>query len=382
MTKPELTVQVRSGGFSGPQAFPFSVSNALDRVLDRLPIRRVIMGWATNKTVYEQAAEKLHARGIELLLWLPVFSEIGQLRPCLPVLDHTGQQAAAYEVDATERFDFYCPNQLFNIHACLDVYNQYFADLDFDGVFLDKIRYPSFINGFAGGLCCHCPTCQDTYAEAGLDMDALQACIADLGQHRETPFGVRSYSDAQYEFGDATWHQFFTLRSQIISDALTTICVKLRAKGLTIGLDVFAPFMSQFVGQDIAILSTLADFVKPMMYAATKAPAGLPFELDALMQATGLTDQPKAFCDIVGIDPAEEPFDMGFCARQITELQSACVCPIHPGIEVNRMPGIANTSPAYIERCLQTYEGADGLVLSWDLLEMPDAHLDAIAAAM
>ncbi len=49
---------------------------------------------------------------------------------------------------------------------------------------------------------------------------------------------------------------------------------------MKIGIDTFSPFISYFTGQDLEKLQEVADFIKPMMYRTTKAPAGLPFEFE------------------------------------------------------------------------------------------------------
>jgi len=332
----KLTMQVRTGGFTGPRADPADIERALDDALDLLPLQRVIIGWAPEPGIYKQTAAQLRARGVEVYLWLPVFSEVGVLRSCSPVLDTTGQRAAPYQLDATESFDFYCPTDPDNIQAILSIFDQYFDPTDFDGVFLDKIRYPSFANGAFG---CFCPRCQAIFDAAGLS------------------------------FNGHNWQDFFEIRTKIISDALTTICAGFRAKGLSIGLDVFAPFLTDSVGQDIPTLSTLADFIKPMMYARTNAPAGLPFELDALDQAMNIThDQ-------------EEYTNLDFCAKQVAWMKAVCACPVYPGFEVNRIQGVADTDPEYIKGCLTAYKDADGVVASWNLLDMPREHLEALKLA-
>ena len=336
MSTSELTVQVRSGGFTGPRSSPGDIKQAIDRALDILPLRRVIMGWAPDRAINAQTAAQLRARGVELYLWLPVFSEVGLLRPCSPVLDPIGQPSTPYQLDATESFDFYCPTDPDNIQAALAIFDEYFDAADFDGVFLDKIRYPSFASSFG----CFCPRCQAIYRNAGL------------------------------AFNGHNWQVFFDIRTQIISDALETICTGFRAKGLSIGLDVFTPFLTTYVGQDIPALSTMADFIKPMMYARTNAPAGLPFELDALDKAMSLTHNKEDYCNL------------DFCAKEVAWMQTVSDCPIYPGFEVNRIPGIADTSPDYIKDCLTAYKDADGVVLSWNLLDMPPEHLEAVAEGL
>jgi len=334
MSNLELTVQVRTGGFVGPPADPATVLRALTHALDMLPLRRVVMGWAPDSPVYRQAADLLHSRDVQLFLWLPVLSEVGLLQPCSPVIGSDGHPAAAYHLDDTENFEFYCPTDPANLRAALDIFEQHFDATCFDGVLLDKIRYPSFASGTFG---CFCPRCRARYDAAGLQFDGHN------------------------------WRSFYDVRSGIILDALAPICAAFHQKGLRVGLDVFAPLLSKSVGQDIAALSKMADFIKPMMYAITNSPAGLPFELNGIDKVMGLKGDPREYCSL------------GFCAEQITWLQAVCDCPIHPGIEVNRLPGIADTTPEYVAACLQAYQGADGVVLSWNLLDMPPENLQAVA---
>lgn len=376
-----MTAQVRSGGFQGRPANPDAVIKALDDALSLLPLRRVIIGWHPDQAIYQQVARHLAGRDIELYLWLPVFSEVGLLADCQPTIGPSGRSPAAVSLDATENFQFYCPNTPANIDACLEVFTKHFADIGFDGVFLDKIRYPSFANGPDGGLSCLCPRCRATYQQAGIDVEGLIGAIHRLNQ-LATPFGVTGYTTGRYQFDDPLWQQFFSLRCDIITASLRHIVGYFRAAGYGVGLDVFAPVISQFVGQDIVALSGLADFVKPMMYARTTAPAGLPFEVDALLEHTGSSPGRHRYFQVLGLDVASQPDDLAFCAREVANLRATCGCPVHPGIEINQLAGIADTSPDYVAACLDAYQGADGIVLSWNLLDAPRTHLNAVANSL
>ena len=148
--------------------------------------------------------------------------------------------------------------------------------------------------------------------------------------------------------------------------------------GYKVGLDVFAPFMSYFVGQDIPALSRLCDFVKPMMYGATFAPAGLPFELEALNAATAATNGGHEFCKTLRLDPDMRPFDFEFIQREVKHLANACSCPVYAGVEINRIPGIADTDPAYVKNALSACSDASGYVLSWNMLDAPMEHINAV----
>jgi len=372
----QIVVQIRNGGFTGTAVDSHLIQRRLAAALDKLPITKVIMGWSTDATSYRDAAEWLAARGVDLYLWLPVFSELGSLANCSPVIGCFGDAPRKYQLDEDENFEFYCPNNPTNTDAVIDVWRSQFASIGFTGVFLDKIRYPSFVNGLDGGLTCFCARCRQTFTDAGVDVDKLLRDVDSL-KTMGTPFGASQYADGHYRFDDDNWQRYFDTRCDIVFESLKSICTTLRADGCSIGLDVFAPFMSHFVGQDIRRLSTLADFVKPMMYAATAAPAGLPFEMGAMLNEIGVPRQP--YCEIIGCDDSQTPFDLTFCARQIEQLRAHTRSPILPGIEINRIDGIAPTDTEYITRCLDTYSQSDGFVLSWNLLDAPDAHIDAVS---
>jgi len=143
----------------------------------------------------------------------------------------------------------------------------------------------------------------------------------------------------------------------------------LRARGLAIGMDLYAPFMAPFVGQDYAILSAHADFIKPMLYRQTFAPAGMGFEYGLLKQAApGATGYPSFAMDVA------------FLESQL-EAMSACPCDKFPGIEINYREGVAPTSPAYVQESLAAVRrfGFDGAVLSWNIMEAPRDHIAACA---
>jgi len=376
--KRDLTLQIFSGGFEGQSASFEQVRDKLEAALPLIPASRVIMGWSVHPEVYQKTARYLSDRGIEFYLWLPVFSETGLTETCAPIVGHTGKAAQSYHLSEGENFTFYCPHHPQNVRAALNVFRRHFASHGFDGVFLDKIRYPSFVNGLDGGLSCFCPHCLDTYEREGLDIDALKKRIRRLAAV-DTPFGATAYQDSVYTFGDELWTQFFALKSRLVFDSLGVICAELRNMGYRIGMDVFAPFISAFVGQDIPKLSALCDFVKPMMYRATHAPAGLPFELEALLRETGVSkDGRHAFSALLGLDPESDPFDPAFAARDLDALVRSCACSVYAGLEFNRKPGIAEVDPAYIRETLSAYSGSAGFVFSWDLLDAPMENIRAV----
>lgn len=68
--------------------------------------------------------------------------------------------------------------------------------------------------------------------------------------------------------------------------------------------------------------------------------------------------------------------DLPFLESQLQAL-SGSPCSVFPGIEVNYREGIVSTSPEYITESLEAVKRyhLPGAVLSWNIMEAPDAHL-------
>jgi len=376
----EIVLQIFTGGFRGRSATFENVRRKLDYLTSRIKISKVIMGWSLNPELYKDTQKYLSQRGIEFYFWTPVFSEIDVLKECIPLIDYQGKGIENYTWHEQEDFTFYCCNHPQNSFNFLRVFEENFSSIGFTGVFLDKIRYPSFANGLQGVFTCFCPHCQIKYKSAGFDPMDLEGLISKLKQE-SSPFGITKYYQGKYSFENDVWNKFFNLKSQFISDAVKRIAYYFVEKQYKIGLDVMSPFVSQFVGQDIKTLSSFSDFVKPMMYRMTNAPAGLPFELEHLLQKIGSNEsQRNAFYRILDFDPLKHPFDIDFAVKELEGLAQTTQSPIYPGLEINRIKDIAEVSPSYIEETIEAYGqvGVKGFVLSWNLLDAPEENVDQI----
>ena len=113
----------------------------------------------------------------------------------------------------------------------------------------------------------------------------------------------------------------------------------------------------------------------------TNAPAGLPFELDAILQeSTSNEAQKEAFYKVLGFDPKKQPFDLDFTVKDLNELVQNSKASVYPGVEINRARRIAEVNPSYIEETINAYSQVDvkGFVLSWNLLNAPQENIDQI----
>lgn len=365
-TEPGYIVQVSLGGWHTPDYTAEQIIGRIDTVSSIIPVKKVIIGWSLDKEIYKEVGEYLHSKDIKMLLWLPVFAETEEMCKSSLAVDLWGNVPANYDLTAGEGFSFNCPSDPGNAANVIAIYDNNFSDCGFDGVFMDRIRNQSFVSGVGGVLNCGCPLCVEKFKAEGVDLELVKADAAEKG---DKFFSVTGYTpEGGFTLSDTVATAFFKAKGHIVSGAVADIADSLRSRGLEIGMDLYAPFMAGFVGQDYKILSEHADFIKPMLYRQTFAPAGMGFEYDLLKKAVPGADGYPEFT-----------MDLAFLNSQL-EAMEPYACGKYPGIEINYRKGVAETSPEYVKESLNavTSHGFDGAVLSWNIMEAPLAHLDCL----
>ena len=359
-------VQVSLGGWHSPDYSAEQIIGRIDTVSQLIPVQKVIIGWSQDKDIYRQVGEYLHDKGIRMLLWLPVFAETEEVCENSPAVDLWGKVPSNYDLAAGEGFRFNCPSDPKNAANVVGIYDQLFSDCGFDGVFLDRIRTQSFVSGVSGVLGCGCPLCVERFAAEGVDIEAVKAEFEAKG---DAFFSVSSYEPtAGFCFENPVAAAYFKAKGHVVSASVAAIADSLRSRGLEVGMDLYAPFMASFVGQDYAILADHADFIKPMLYRQTFAPAGMGFEYDLLRKAV---PDAKGYPDL--------KMDVEFLHSQLKAMEPYA-CGKYPGIEINYRPVVAPTSPEYISESLKAVlsHGFDGAVLSWNIMQAPLSHLEPL----
>ena len=358
-------VQVSLGSWHSPDYTAQEIIGRIDSVGKLIPIEKVIIGWSIDKDIYRQLASYLHARDISMLLWMPVFAETEEVCQNTPAVDLWGKTPSNYDLAAGEGFRFNCPTSPQNLQHIVMLYDSLFSDCGFDGVFLDRVRTQSFVAGVSGVLGCGCSHCVERFAAEGVDIAAVKAEFEAKG---DDFFSVSSYSPVDgFSLKNPVAAAFFKAKGRIVSGSVAAVADSLRARGLQVGMDLYAPFMAPFVGQDYSILTRHADFIKPMLYRQTFAPAGMGFEYDLLRKAVpGATGYPDLKMDADFLHTqlaAMEPFD----------------CGKYPGIEINYRADIVPTSPEYVSESLKAVlsHGFNGVVLSWNIMEAPLSNLES-----
>ncbi|MBQ0119054.1 MAG: hypothetical protein KBS42_04765 [Bacteroidales bacterium] len=361
--QPKYIVQVSMGTFSQQYYSADEVIARLEEVTKIIPLEKVLIGWSLDQNTYRRVGEYLRSKGIQMILYLPIFAETEEITSARKAVDLWGNTPALYGKGG---FCFTCPTDTINYLDLISVYEQYFSDIPFDGVFLDRIRTQSFVGGVSGVLSCGCEQCKARYNALGVDLDSVKLRYEQKGDHF---FNVTNYTPKSgFIFEDKLAADFLEAKGCIIADEIKKISNYFHDRNMIVGLDLYAPLLAQFVGQDYERLAQICDFIKPMLYRCTYAPAGISYEYDLLRQnlpnATGYPDF---------------HWDVNFLKGQL-EAFGDLPCAKYPGIEIVYNEDIAPTTDEYILESLRAVRdfGYDGTVLSWSIMWVPNEHIQLL----
>ena len=178
----------------------------------------VLCGWTKDKAFYQILGEQLHKWGVPMYLKIAVFSELSGYKEFEPMIDYYGKPMKPYVLNPEESFEFRCPLSQHNRNVLNEIYNESFSDIPFDGIFLDRIRYSSFLSGVAGIGGCFCPECVKRYEAAGIPVDELRQRLIQL--EAEKDLQLSAYENGRWILEDPLLQAFFDVKCQIISEAL------------------------------------------------------------------------------------------------------------------------------------------------------------------
>ncbi len=365
----KIVLQVNTGSLTHIAADGKTIVQKLSRCLDLLEVDKVIYGWSPDREVNETLVNFLGECGIEKYLWLPIFCEIHDPQTADAFVSVSGKgNQAIDDLCQGESFDFVCQSSEKNIRRAIDFYDEMTKDLPVDGVFIDRIRYASAANSVRELYGCWCPRCRAIYEARGVDVQRLER----MGQSADLAhFMPRAIERGVYRYEDEDVDALMQAKRSIITDAVGKLSAAFRQRGRKIGIDTFATGVADFVGQDLLAMGPMADFIKPMVYLKTYAPAGVPFEIGAMGEAIE-----KRMSQLFGADARA----MDAAVAQMADLVASGVS-VAPGIDANRIDPICDASPAYVKTYLDRLEdvGCPSAVLAWDALRMGEDVLCAVA---
>ena len=374
----ELSVQLFTGSAITAEQIDISkIIKKLNNIYKRTNISGAYIGW--NKDIdISGIINLLKDRGTDIYLWLPVFSELSLLADFKPLIGIDGKIIETlYNTDNEELFTFCCPADPENVKTVIDVFEKYYDKDIYDGIFLDKIRFPSFIGGLGTVTSCYCDYCRSVFdlpTQDDLDFEDIA-----------NPMGISVYKDLHYEM-DPAYKKLFDYKANAVYRSLKQLCSYFKGRGFKICLDLFTPTTAFFVGQDYHKLLKLTDIVKPMLYNVTNAPAGIPFEINTYAGAFDKNPE-NAIARKIHLSEAVGYYEKDFIQREVEGIKSVITqnelkTKLHVGIEVNYVEDIAPVTGEYIRESVTNVKSADGIIASWNLNTMPEDNIMCLLDAM
>ena len=377
-----------------------SVLPALQQALDVVPFDILIVGWEEIPDLYRTLTAGETRCTSQVFLWYPLLSDYPGLEPNHLVVNYRGVASRGWGEfvaggEVNETFRFACPNNPDALATTLCQLERLLTTYDFDGVFLDKFRFPSPANGLEEMFSCFCPHCYQAATEQGLDLDEVRAALespqtANSRQHEHVVWaGARWLEDLLA--GRPALQKFVRFRCDAVTETVTSVSALTGRLGKKLAVDVFSPSLAPLVGQDYPTIARYAGWAKPMIYRFAKGPAGLRLELPQLARelAQFLGCSPIEVLEwarrrvpgLVGadferIDREGVPLSLiADEARLAVTLMSPL--PIYLGLETVSMAGIIDITPENVEEIISLGRdaGVAGVVLSWDLLHTPVENL-------
>ncbi len=359
-----ITLQYLEPGPHLTEITPRMAGDKLRAALDILPIDILLLGWNLPGPLVEVCREETARRGVKLYRWQPLLTGDGVFRPWGEWQTRNLDGHPLMGPEAREEFTFVCPNHPEARAAALDHLEAVSGPEIYDGIFFDRMRFPSPAANPVEALGCFCPHCERTAADSGLDLDKVRTYL------RTAP-APTLFHDVLEPGSITPFTRFLDFRQKVITRFVSEAAKRVRALGLEIGLDLFTTSLMRLVGQDLDSLPLLADWSKLMIYTHAFGPAALPYEL------AQLTDWLSAEIPFSSDGPDGEPVCREYGrARQLAPSGTTLLA----GIEMVEIPGVCQLTPDEIVHDLNVLNGlnADGLAISWDLWQIPLERLELV----
>jgi hypothetical protein len=391
--KHKLIAQLSTVHSKDDQLEPERVLNRLEETVRIVSLDILAMGWKERTELFEMLTGASRVCR-EVFLWYPLLSDYPGFDPSHLVVNYRSERSRGWGgyggTGIEESFKQACPNNPEALRLAWGNLERLLSHYDFDGVFLDKIRFPSMANGLQDVLTCFCPFCREKATSVGLDLFEVQAALEEGGRSGKGAGTAAIPPGAEWLeellAGQPLLLQHIRFRARSISRIVADVSKRVQAMGKKVAVDVFSPSLAALVGQDLPFMAGLAEWVKPMIYRFGNGPACLRSEIPALIRELagflGIeVDEALRWaaahieglsgCSLRQIETAAPLSLIGAEARKAVRLVSGT--PLCMGLETVSMPGVMEVSPRHVEEAIEVGIGAGvgGFVLSWDLLHTP-----------
>ncbi len=380
------TVAAQYLEYAPPDVTPAQVRERLRQAFDLRPISIVILGWNLPPQLEDTVAEETSQHAAALYRWHPLLaSDAGFTLPAewQPINLHR-EPVPGFK--GLSEFTFLCPNRA-DVQAWIAERIEIAAKRGiYQGLFFDRMRFPSPAENPERHLACFCKSCQRIAADSGLDLEAVRHHIDSLFADSS---GAKTFIQALFSpTDDSLLESFFNLRLKCITRIVQVAAKMARSHRLNIGLDCFSPTLTRMVGQDLSALNQSCDWIKLMTYPRVFGPAGLPFELRALagwlgakynVNETGAVDTVN---EVSGLSLTPGGLPSESIRREIQVGRNAGITNLLAGLALVEMEGVHTLTLEQIQSDVMACDAADGLVLSWDLWYIPQKYFSVMGGVM
>ena len=211
----DLNVQIFTGGCREQADIDAEqILKKLRRISEKVNIKSGLIGWNIDMDI-SGIVSFLKDVGADVFLWMPVFSELDGMADFSPLIGEKGEVTINYDRGNGEAFNFCCPANTENTEKVLDIYEKYYSGKDYDGIFIDKIRFPSFIGETDSVHSCYCDYCKRNFDIP----DPHELSPFDV----VNPLGITRYSNLRYEMDDI-YKKLFDYKDIAVYTSIKRLC--------------------------------------------------------------------------------------------------------------------------------------------------------------
>ncbi len=388
---------------------PGNIQKAFSKIKDVIHVDGVLVGFSNDPFLYDYTVKSIHELGAKAYLWYGVLADVGEdthVPQEAYMINYLGRKNAPWGYIQSENFQFICPNHSFVKEVLIPRSINLVEKHGFDGIFLDRIRFPSMVTGLENHFCCFCKSCQQKAFNYGFDLIRFQNYISNI-IHRIKNISeldlnyVGNVLETGSAYGlfnlDSELSKFYKFREGCIISIVKNIYTEMHYRNKEVGLDLFSPSLSPLVSQNYSQLCKYSDWIKSMSYCYAKGPASLPLEISSIIKIFQQINKDLKYDTLevlmgklIGINN----FIISHNDEKISpitdilkhELYKARTLfnvniPIYPGFEAVNLPGVCDVGEKEMEQYLRVLidENLDGFILSWTLPLMAKENIKVFA---
>ena len=385
------------------------VLSLIARVKSALDLDILIVGAREIPEIFRLMTDPRGRPAKQIFFWYNVLSDIPGMENSDLVVDWRGQRSrdwggwAEKGADVAETFRFACPNNPVAQAKTLTRLRELLSRYPFNGVFLDKIRFPSPANGLDEVVSCFCDHCRRAASAIDLDLkDVARIVERGLATFEATPSPGRFAEGGSWlailAGADSLLSRFLRFRSDSIERLVADAHAEASRLGRKVSIDLFSPGLAPLVGQDYSGLARYCEWVKPMTYRIARGPAGLRLEIPALAEGAarmlGLSEAsilawasrrlPGFEADTLRLT-REHAVPLQVIIPEIAAaVRLAHPVPVYLGLELVHHSGVVEITPEQVIDMVRAGREANvaGAIVSWDLMHAPMDGVRALAAAV